>query len=182
MLFPQLVHCFLIFLVYQKSLISSLEKVSFLFLLQQHDVCLPVCPQRLEMVSSLIRPWLMRWPTPLGFYNFSYAQRLTSCLLIPILNSLRKEKLIGLVHFRFLMGIWGGEKGEVTEGRLEIFIMNYMNSPHSICYRNIWGGGDSNGPCLIIFIINITIFIIFSIIFVVKITVNLSYFLSSKRL
>lgn len=68
----------------------------------------------------------------------------------------------------------------MIEGWLEIFIMNYMNSLHSICYRNTWGGGDSNGPCLVIFITNITILIIFSIIFVVKIAVNLSYILSTK--
>ena len=70
----------------------------------------------------------------------------------------------------------------MIEGWLEIFIMNYMNSLPSICYRNTWGGGDSNGPCLVIFITNIPIFIIFSIFFVVKITVNLSYILSSERL
>ena len=70
----------------------------------------------------------------------------------------------------------------MVEGWLEIFIKNYVNSPHSICYRNTWGGGDSNGPCLVIFIINITIFIIFSIMFVLKVTVNLSSFLNSDRL
>lgn len=87
------------------------------------------------------------------------------------------------------MGVGGGEKGEVIEGWWEIaLIMIYKNSRDSICYRNTgWGGGDPNGPChptilLVIFIISLTAFITMLIIFVVKITLNLSYFLNSERL
>lgn len=59
--------------------------------------------------------------------------------------------------------------------------------PQYLLQEHRLGRGDPNGPCyptilLVIFIISLKAFITMLIIFVVKITLNLSYFLNSGRL